>query len=420
MRSFLAGVFAIGVLASMMPAALAQVIPGDCTFDSDTAVLVFGSDDPITVVRNGDALWLNGAGCEGASVTNTDLMRLFSDSITIDLAGGSLAPGATDEGDGSSEIELEIETHDLDVLGTSFPDHLVVGRASRDCPSVGILDWSAVNLNADETTPDADIFDCSSTFEGTGFSSLVGRGGNDILSLAGEGLSDSELSGHLTMLGGLGDDTLISGTGDDTIRGQQGVDTFDASEASSEIWILVGPLSETDTAVGGSIGDDEIAGFERYVTSFADDFFDGSDRDETFIGGGGVDDIWPRGGDDIIVGGPGPDFLYYRDAPRGIHMDLREGVASGDGNDVVTGIEVVEGTRFDDEMLGNGINNIFSLGRGDDVARGRRGADSISGDGGNDSLDGGLGADYLYGGSGQADRCRTDPSDTVFNCELHW
>jgi Ca2+-binding RTX toxin-like protein len=420
MRSVLVGVFAIGVLTWPTLAAIAQVIPGECTFDSGTAVMTFASDSPIMLTREGDAILVNDAVCQGATVTNTDLIRLFADSITIDLAGGPIAPGATDEGDGSSEIEFEIETHDLDVLGTSFPDHLVVGRASRDCPGVGTLDWSAVNLNADEAAPDADIFDCSSTFEGTGFSSLVGRGGNDILSLAGEGLSESELSGHLTMLGGLGNDTLISGTGDDTIRGQQGVDTFDASEATSEIWILVGPLSETDTAVGSSIGNDEIAGFERYVTSFADDFFDGSDRDETFIGGGGHDEIWPRGGDDVIAGGPGPDFLFYSDAPRGIQVDLREGVAQGDGSDQVSGIELVEGTPFDDEMLGNRIPNLFVLGAGNDVARGLWGTDSIDGGEGNDSLAGGPDADVLIGGAGQADRCRSDPSDTIFTCELPW
>jgi Ca2+-binding RTX toxin-like protein len=179
-------------------------------------------------------------------------------------------------------------------------------------------------------------------------------------------------------------------------------------------------LSETDTAVGSSIGNDEIAGFERYVTSFADDFFDGSDRDETFIGGGGHDEIWPRGGDDVIAGGPGPDFLFYSDAPRGIQVDLREGVAQGDGSDQVSGIELVEGTPFDDEMLGNRIPNLFVLGAGNDVARGLWGTDSIDGGEGNDSLAGGPDADVLIGGAGQADRCRSDPSDTIFTCELPW
>jgi hypothetical protein len=420
MRSFLSAVFAVGVLTMTMPVVVAQVIPGDCTFDSATAVLVFSSDEPITVTRNGDTLSLNGAGCEGASITNTDLMRLFSDSITVDLAGGPLAPGATDEGDGSSEIELEIETQDLDVLGTNSAEHLVVGRASHECPDVGTFDFSAVNLNADETVPDADVFDCSSMFEAAGLSSLVGLGGNDILSAAGEGLSGSEFGGHMTMLGGSGNDSLISGSGHDTIRGAWGIDTFDASGATDRIWIFLGPEGETNTAVGASIGEDEIFGLERYVTSFADDNVYGSDRDETFITGGGHDEIWPRGGDDVIAGGADPDFLYFRDAPRHIEVDLREGVARGDGSDQVSSIELVEGTPFDDRMLGDQFPNLFVLGGGNDVARGRSGTDSIDGGKGSDSLAGGPAADVLIGGAGQADRCRSDPSDSVFTCELTW
>lgn len=118
------------------------------------------------------------------------------------LGGRPAGSGATDEGDGSSEIELEIETDDLDVLGTPAADHLVVGRASHVCTDIGSFHWSAVNLNAKETVPDADVFDCANMFNQTSFSSLVGRGGNDVLALVGEGLSDFELGGCMTCWAG--------------------------------------------------------------------------------------------------------------------------------------------------------------------------------------------------------------------------
>jgi hypothetical protein len=124
---------ALGPLASAVPANADIVIPGPCTFDVNAAVMAFsvsGSDGEITLRREGDALFANGEACQGATVHNTDLIRLLARGrITIDLGGGPIAPGAADEGDGSSEIEMEVDTRDLDVLGGTGRDHIVGGRA---------------------------------------------------------------------------------------------------------------------------------------------------------------------------------------------------------------------------------------------------------------------------------------------------
>jgi Ca2+-binding RTX toxin-like protein len=302
-----------------------------------------------------------------------------------------------------------------------------------------------VNVNADEITPDVDILDCNNSIVSHGISTVAGRGGDDVLSAAGERMDEPWNIG-LTMLGGTGDDVLTSGESDDVIRGQRGIDTFEASWSDEFVWVVPGtkpppapgfpPLSRV--AVGGDIGEDQIMGLERFVTGRGDNRFFGTDRAETFISGGGTDEIWPRGGNDVVFGGPGNDTVSFGDAPRGILLSLRNGLAHGDGVDQIAGVESIEGSIFADSIIGDGADNVFLLLGGADIGRGGWGADAIDGGDGSDLIKGGRGADDVYGnrgadavaggpgpdtvagGGGQFDRCRIDPSDSVNSCELPW
>ena len=110
------------------------------------------------------------------TVTNTESIEapfpddFDSDTVVVDLSGGPLARGATDEGDGSSEIEFEITGGDgsfdkLRIVGSSGPNAL---RASS---------FLGVNLNAGEDVADADVaVDETITLE------LNGGDGDDALS----------------------------------------------------------------------------------------------------------------------------------------------------------------------------------------------------------------------------------------------
>ena len=401
---------ALGPLASAVPASADIVLPGPCTFDDQTGVMALAVeelDGTITLRREADALFANGAACGGATVHNTDLIRVFArGGITIDLAGGPFAPGATDEGDGSSEIEIEVDTRDLDVLGSNSHDHLVGGRGPHDCTDSGPFNWFAVNLNGDEAAPDADVFDCDNLFPFTGLSSFVGRAGNDRLVLNGEGVSD-DLGGFMTLKGGTGDDTLIPGDGDEILRGDRGFDTLDVSWSEQFTWIFAGTQGPGDphaglahVAIGGEIGEDQIFGLERFLTSdFGNQLF-GSDRSEEFIAGDGNDVIWPKGGDNVVAGGDGHDAVSFADAPRGVRLDLGAGVASGAGANELSGIEDVEGSAFDDRVVASEANNVIDLLDGDDEVRGLAGADTIMGGPGGDVIDGGTGIDRLSAGGG--------------------
>ncbi len=77
--------------------------------------------------------------------------------------------------------------------------------------------------------------------------------------------------------------------------------------------------------------------------------------------------------------------------------------------EVVTGVENLIGSDFDDTLLGNIDDNTMTGGFGDDLLDGRDGndtleggdgADRVFGHGGNDELSGGIGDDELQGGNG--------------------
>ena len=121
---------------------------------------------------------------------------------------------------------------------------------------------------------------------------------------------------------------------------------------------------------------------------------------------GGGDDVFGvrRGGDDVVLGGPGDDTLSAFGAE--LPIDLTTGVMEiGRGQDEIAGIERVFGTAQDDTLIGDASNNLLRGGDGDDQIEGRDGDDSLNGGAGVDSLDGGNGIDRCLNG------------ETVLNCE---
>jgi Ca2+-binding RTX toxin-like protein len=128
--------------------------------------------DSATIVRNADAIAVNGTACEAATVATTDSIVVNSTGtpaeVSIDQSGGRFEPGFTTEPDGP-EIEFTINlasgTPTLRIIGTTGADAIVIGA-------------SGINLNADETTGDPDV-----TVTGTPASSWSGDG-DDALSVA--------------------------------------------------------------------------------------------------------------------------------------------------------------------------------------------------------------------------------------------
>lgn len=130
----------------------------------------------------------------------------------------------------------------------------------------------------------------------------------------------------------------------------------------------------------GAAGNDELRG-----GSGADTLDGGSDND--LISGGA--------GANVIIGGSGVDTLDYSTATGDVTVDLNEGRAVNNGygaQDLISGIENLVGSAYNDILIGEGGANVLTGGEG---------ADYLIGLGGNDQLIGGAGAaNTLQGGVG--------------------
>jgi Ca2+-binding RTX toxin-like protein len=110
--------------------------------------------------------------------------------------------------------------------------------------------------------------------------------------------------------------------------------------------------------------------------------------DDVINAGAGND--WINGGEgaDTVNGGTGRDTIIYSTSTAGVEVDLRvttAQVSTGDASgDVLTSIENITGSNFDDRLTGSEVSNVL---------KGLDGNDVLVSVGSNDTLDGGDGND---------------------------
>lgn len=156
-RPLRSGRFAAATLlgsAVVLTAVPARAAP-TCAFDAQTGIMtvLVGTGETAVLARSGDAIMLDGVGCDTATVTTTDSIVVDGSvggaNVTLDLSGGPFEPGMTPDPDGTSEIEIT-----LTVPGA--PTVLIVGSAQADH---FVLGADGANLNAAEASADADVLD---------------------------------------------------------------------------------------------------------------------------------------------------------------------------------------------------------------------------------------------------------------------
>jgi Ca2+-binding RTX toxin-like protein len=248
---------------------------------------------------------------------------------------------------------------------------------------------------------------------------LEGGPGNDDLR-GGDGPDD--------LHGGAGDDVMLGGPGADGFSGGSGTDRIDGG-AGADGWSVVlrssGAHSDEPATEGvvvnlasGVVADDghgdtdSITSVEKAFGSPFADRLTGSAADNVLSGGGGNDRFVPGSGDDVVEGGGGRDTVSFASAMKPIHLDLTARTASGQGQDLLTRIEVALGSPYDDRLAGSPADERLDGGGGNDTVLGRRGHDALLGGPGADHLDGGDGIDTCNGGGGS--------SDTATACETVW
>jgi len=482
MRRFAPGLV-VSLLLALTLTPVARAAPASqCAFDELTGVVTVTVGDGLlaTISQSGAAVALDGVPCQTATATNTDLIEVAlpqvaqAETVEVDLSGGPLAPGFTDEIDGSSEIEIQIDgvDDDLDTLR-------IVGSDGADAISVHT---ASANLNAAELVADDDVtVDIPAAIE------LLGGEGDDFLSLPDD-LSSGGSFDLSEVQGGSGEDRMIGGMGASDIDGGLGRDTVDYSWVPGgvnliwetegafifrtglgeddlvnvEVAILTGDL-DTVAYLGDASGVSKTRGAPDVIHVFLDgwtgaagdrlvragpggfdsmEFHPDADQSLTLdlsvntIGGSwvgsysGIDLLFGGDGDDrfrmtergtypTIVGRDGTDALGFRGAIEGINVTL--GKPTFEPRTWIEGSEIerVLGSDFNDVFLGPSgaatpVEFVGFFGRDD--LRGGEGPDLLIGGEGSDTLRGFGGADTLRGGPGD-DVCDGGPGiDTLIGC----
>ena len=287
-----------------------------------------------------------------------------------------------------------------------------------------------------------------------GFQNLIGGANNDMLSgnasnnILSGGLGNDILDGSLgddTLFGGNGDDTLIGGAGTNLLDGGTGTDTADYSaQAGAIVVTLAGTADGNATGTGIS---DTLRRIENVIGGSGNDSIT-ADSNANFVdGGAGTDTVSYAGsgagitlalngasnstagvggyaaGDVLVnvenlVGSNYNDYIYadinansidgsggmdtvdYGNSTAGVTASLSgaAGVGGYAAGDVLSNIENLTGSGFNDTLIGNAAANILIGGNGDDTLYGMGGNDTLYGNLGKDTLVVGYGASLLDGG----------------------
>ena len=337
-----------------------------------------------------------------------------------------------------------------DVLDGGANNDLLVGGAGNDTIDGGtgtdiasyLYSSNGVVVNLDVTTGyshQSYFLDLESSFSIAAGKAQDGYGTVDTL-INLEGILGSSFDDILigdsqsnAIAGLAGNDLLVGNGGDDTLDGGDGIDTVSYRRSSNSSNIGVSVDLSQGTGFDGIDGLDTLRNVENIIGSrFADrltgnnqantilggdgnDIIDGKEGSDRLFGENGNDEIFGGSGDDTLVGGTGSgwfsdildggsgnDTASYITAASGVAASLAERTGwQGDATgDKFISIENLEGSFYNDTLVGDGGNNILSGLAGNDNLEGRAGNDTLEGGSGNDALWGNDGNDVLNGGDG--------------------
>ncbi|KMK65711.1 nidogen-like domain-containing protein [Puniceibacterium sp. IMCC21224] len=396
---------------------------------------LLGGDGNDTLQGAGDDDSLDGGAGDDAifDVDGNNTVQGGSGNDTISMQGSTSA--IVDGGDDNDDIFGS--AGDDSLLGGSGTD-AIDGIDGDDTIDGGVGNDTLFGGSGDDSIRGGDnndnIFggDDDDTIDaGTGNDTVDGGSGDDEI-IGGIG-ADSLTGGDDddTLSGGEGNDTLIDSDGDDVMNGGNGADTLNSGVGND---LLNGDAGNdqliagdgNDTADGGD-GNDTVRGNQ------GEDTVRGGAGDDELFGNEEDDELEGGLGDDTIDGGSGElDVAVFNDTLANSTVALKAGststviVTSADGIDELDDVELLrfsdqtvtvssllgktetgdddanalDGTIFDDSLVGLGGNDTIRGNRGQDTLLGGNGDDSILGERGNDLIDGGSGLDTLDGGDG--------------------
>jgi Ca2+-binding RTX toxin-like protein len=185
-------------------------------------------------------------------------------------------------------------------------------------------------------------------YEGSpgGWIMLDGRGGDDHL----------EAGPTTTLLGGTGNDYLVSGAGANAIDGGLGTDTVSYEKATTGVTVNFFNLAPAQQ-IGSYAAGDTLSNLENVI---------GSGFNDTFIAGSASNGF---------AGGAGIDTIDYHNLASGVTITLS--ATDNALHTVVSGVETIIGTAFNDSFTGTAGNETFVDAGGSDTFTGGGGVDTV-------------------------------------------
>src|SRR5919202_1608373 len=235
-------------------------------------------------------------------------------------------------------------------------------------------------------------------YEGISTIAIDGGRGDDIIQL-GKGNDPTDLDDVVftpaQLKGGEGNDTLIGGDGDDFLEGGAGEDYLNggggkhntASYAHAEKGVKV-DLANSNNNAGDAKGDrlvniQQLEGSKHadsFIGDAKDNLLDTGDGNDNLEGGDGDDKLLGGKGADTIDGGKGTDSISYFGSKAGVYVNLsttdldvssptdgeilflaaNSGVNGEANGDVLKNIENLQGSSYDDILVGSNDDNYDS------------------------------------------------------------
>ncbi|CTQ55909.1 Cyclolysin [Roseibium album] len=351
-----------------------------------------GTGDDLLIGGTGDDDLVGGAGADilvGGSGTDRADYSSSSASVSVDLFAGA-GVGGEAEGDTLTGIEY--------LTGSAYADSLTGNAASNRLDGQAGDDRLAGLTGADELIGGAgtDTADYSASDAGVSVSLAAGTGfgghaEGDTLS-AIENLDGSDFDDDLTgdaaanrLDGKSGNDRLAGLAGADALIGGDGTDVGDHTASDAGVVVNLA----TGTGSGGHAEGDTLSEIENLDGSAFNDVLTGDAGSNRLDGKAGDDRLAGLGGADELIGGEGIDTADYTASTAAVTVNLTsgEGIGGHAEGDTLSGIENIDGSAFNDLLIGDAGSNRLDGKAGDDRLIGLTGTDELVGGDGIDTAD---------------------------------
>jgi Ca2+-binding RTX toxin-like protein len=361
---------------------------------------------------------LNGAGGDTADYSGSKgavTVNLLQQATGIDaktglLVGGMAQKGGHAEDDKLFGIENVIGSTSADTITGDAKNNVIEGRGGADTLDGGLgIDTvsyagSGAGVTVDLGTQDGVIEQKGGDAEGDtlkNFENITGSSKDDVLignalaNILTGGAGDDKLSGMA------GIDTLIGGDGDDVLNGGAGADKIVGGDGVDSA-----DYSGSNAAVTIDLTKQGIFDAVKNVITKATAQKGGDATGDLLSGienviGSAFNDLFIANGvANKFEGGAGTDTVSYAASAAGVHASLLGGGFSNDATgDEYVDIENLVGSNFNDQLFGDSkANKLEGLG-GNDTLDGGAGGNILDGGAGNDQLRSGKDADQLIGGT---------------------